>query len=56
MSRCSDCKLVPSLMGRPLGSSSSVVSSTDSRRASRPTLGSRSSLDKAMLESGGRSI
>jgi len=50
------CKSVPSLMARPLGSSSGVVSSTGSRRASRPTLGSRPSLDKAMSEPGGRSI
>jgi len=56
MSHCSGCKPVPSLMARLLGSSSGVVSSTDSRWASQPTLGSRSSPDKAMLESGGRSI
>jgi len=56
MSRCSGCKLVPSLMARPLRSSSGVVYSIGSRRASRPTLGSISSPDKAMSEPGGRSI
>jgi len=32
------------------------MSSTGLRRASCPTLGSKLSLDKAMLESGGRSM
>jgi len=45
---------VPSLRVRPLGSSKGTMSSTGSRRASCPTLGSKSSPDKAMLESGGR--
>jgi len=56
MSRCSSCKPMPSLIVRPLRSSSGVVSSTGSRRASRPTLGSKSSLVKAMSEPGGHSI
>jgi len=42
--------LVPKLMEWPLGSSRGEVSSIDSRRTSRPTLGSRSSLDRAMPE------
>ena len=53
---CSSCNPVPSLMARPLRSSRGMVSLTGSRRASRPTLGSRSSPDKAISESGGRSI
>jgi len=56
MSRCSGYKPVPSLMARPLGSSSGVVSSIGSRRASRPTLGSKSYPNKALSEPGGRSI
>jgi len=56
MSCCSGCKPVLSLMARPLGSSSGIVSSTGSRRTSRPILGSRSSPDKAMSEPGGHSI
>jgi len=53
---CSGCKLVPRLMVRPLGSSSGIVLLTGSRRAFSPTLGSKSSPDKAMSESGRRSI
>jgi len=56
MSRCLGCKPVPSLMTSPLGSSSGVLSLTGSRRASRPTLGSKSSPDKAISKLGGRSI
>jgi len=56
MSYCSGCNPVSSLMARPLGSSNAMVSSTGSRQASRSTLGSRSSPDKAMSEPGGRSI
>jgi len=44
---------VPSLTVRSLGSSKGTVSLTGSRRASRPTMGSKSSPDKAMLEPGG---
>jgi len=47
---------VPSLRVRPLGSSKGTISSIGSRRASRPILGSKSSPDKAMLESGGCSM
>jgi len=52
----SEFKPVPKLMEWPLGSSKGVVSSTGSRRTSRPILGSRSSPDRAMLEPGRRSI
>jgi len=56
MARSSEFKLVPRLMEWPLGSSRGEVSSTGSRRTSRPTLGSRSSPDRAMSEPGGRSM
>jgi len=56
MTHSSEFKLVPRLMEWPLGSSRREVSSTGSRRTSRPTLGSRSSPDKAMPEPGGRSM
>jgi len=56
MARSSEFKLVPRLIEWPLGSSRGEVSSTGSRRTSHPTLGSRSSPDKAMLEPGGRSM
>jgi len=51
MMACSlEFKLVPKLMEWPLGSSRGEVSSTGSRQTSRPILGSRSSLDRAMPE------
>jgi len=50
MTRLSEFKPVPRLIEWPLGSSRGEVSSTGLRRTSRPTLGSRSSPDKAMLE------
>jgi len=56
MVRSSEFKLVPKLKERPLGSSRGEVSSTGSRRTSRPTLGSRSSPDRAMPELGGCSM
>jgi len=56
MARSSEFKPVPRLMEWPLGSFRGEVSSTGSRRTSRPTLGSRSSPDRAMLEPGGRSM
>jgi len=56
MARSSEFKLVPKLMEWPLGSSRGEVSSTASRRTSWPTLGSRSSPDGAMSESGGHSM
>jgi len=56
MARSSEFKPVPSLIEWPLGSSRGEVSLTGSRRTSRPTLGSRSSLDRAMPDPGGRSI
>jgi len=56
MTHSSEFKLVPRLIEWPLGSARGEVSSTGSRRTSRPTLGSRSSPDKAMLEPGGRSM
>jgi len=56
MSRCSGCKPMLSLMVRPLGSSRGMISSIGLRRTSRPTLGSRSSPDRAISELGGRSI
>ena len=55
ISRCSSWS-VPSLKVRPLGNSKGTVSSTGSRRASCPTLGSKSLPDKAMSEPGGRSM
>jgi len=56
MTRSSEFKPVPRLMEWPLGSSRGEVSSTGSKRTSQPTLGSRSSPDRAMPELGGRSI
>jgi len=56
MTRSSEFKAVPKLMEWPFGSSRGEVSSTGSRRTSQPTLGSRSSLDRAMPELGGRSM
>jgi len=56
ISRCSYWRLVPNLRVRPLGRSKLIVLSTSSIRAPHPTLGSSSSPDKAMLESGGRSM
>jgi len=56
MARSSEFKPVPRLIEWPLGSSKGEVSSTGSRRTSRPTLGSRSSPDSAMSEPGGRSM
>jgi len=56
MARSSEFKPVPKLMEWPFGSSRGVVSSTSSRQTSRPTLGSRSSPDRAMPEPDGRSI
>jgi len=56
VARSSEFKLVPRLIERPFGSSRGEVSSTGSRRTSRPILGSRSSPDRAMLEPGGCSI
>jgi len=56
MARSSEFKPVPRLIEWSLGSSRGEVSSTGSRRTSRPTLGSRSSPDRAMLEPGGRSM
>jgi len=52
MSRCSCRRSVPSLRVRPLGSSKSTVSSTCSRRASHPTLGSKSFPDKCQSRVG----
>jgi len=54
MTRSLEFKPVPRLMEWPLGSSRGEVSSTGSRRTSRPTLGSRSSSDRAMPKPGGR--
>jgi len=54
MAHSYEFKPVPKLMEWPLGSSREEVSSTGSRRTSRPTLGSRSSPARAMLEPGGR--
>jgi len=45
---------MPRLMEWPFGSSRGEVFSTGSRRTSQPTLGSRSSPDRAMPEPGGR--
>jgi len=47
---------MPSLRVHPLGSSKGIVSLIGSRRASCPTLGSKSSLDKVMSELGGHSM
>jgi len=56
VARLSEFKLVPRLIEWPLGSSKGEVSSTGSRRTSRPTLGSRSSPDSVMREPGDRSM
>jgi len=56
ISCCSCWRSEPSLRVRPLGSSKLKVSSTGSIRVLRPTLGSRSSPNKVMSESGGRSM
>jgi len=56
MARSSEFKPVPKLMEWPLGSARGEVSSTGLRRTSRPTLGSRSSPDRAMPKPGGRSM
>jgi len=56
MERSLEFKPVPKSMEWPFGSSRGEVSSTGSRRTSWPTLGSRSSPDRAMPEPGGRSI
>jgi len=56
MTRSSEFNPVPRLIEWPLGSSKGEVSSTGSRRTSRPTLGSRSLPDSAMPEPGGRSM
>jgi len=56
VARSSEFKPVPRLIEWPLGGCRGEVSSTGSRRTSRPILGSRSSPDRAMLESGGLSI
>jgi len=47
---------VPRLMEWPFGSSRAEVSSIGSRRTFRPTLGSRSSPDRAIPELGGHSM
>jgi len=56
MAHSSEFKPVPRLIEWPLGSFRGEVSSIGSRRTSRPTLGSRSLSDRAMLEPGGRSM
>jgi len=56
MAHSSEFKPVPRLMEWPLESSRGEVSSTSSRQTSRPTLGSRSSPDRAMQEPVGRSM
>jgi len=56
MARSSEFKPMPRLIEWSLGSSRGEVSSTSSRRTSRPTLGSRSSPDRAMPELGGHSM
>jgi len=56
MARSSEFNPVPRLMEWPFRSSRGEVSSIGSRRTSQPTLGSRSSPDRAMPEPGGRSI
>jgi len=53
MARSSEFKLVPKLMEWPFGSSRGEVSSTGSRRTSRPTPGFRFSPERAMPEPGG---
>jgi len=56
ISRCSCWRSLPNLRVRPLGSSRLTVSSIGSIRVLRPTLGSRSSRNSVMQESGGRSM
>jgi len=56
MAHSSEFKSVPRLIEWSLGSFRGEVSSTGSRRTSRPTLGSRSSPVRAMLEREGRLI
>jgi len=56
MARLSEFKPVPKLIEWPLGSSIGEVSLTGLRRTSWPTLGSRSSPDRAMPKPGGRSM
>jgi len=56
MARSLEFKPVPKLMEWPIGSSRGEVSSTGSRRTSRPTLGFRSSPDRAMPKPCGRSM
>jgi len=56
MTRSLEFKPVPKLMEWPFGSSRGEVSSTGLRRTSRPTLGSRSSPDRAMPKPDGRSM
>jgi len=56
MARLSEFNPVPRLMEWPFGSSRGEVSSTGSKRTSRPTLRSRSSPDRAIPEPGGRSM
>jgi len=56
MARSSEFNPVPRLMEWPFGSSTGEVSSTGSRRTSRPTLGSRSSPDRVISELGGGSM
>jgi len=56
MARSLEFKPVPKLMEWPFGSSRGEVSSTGLKRTSRPTIGSRSSPDRAMSEPGGRSM
>jgi len=56
MACSSEFKPVPRLIEWPLGSSRGEVSSIGLRGTSWPTLRSRSSPDRAMLEPGGRSM
>jgi len=56
MAHSLEFKPVSKLMEWPFGSSRGEVSSTGSRQTSRPTLGFKSSPDRAMLELGDRSM
>jgi len=56
ISRCSCWRSVPNLSVRPLERSRLTVYSTGLIHASRPTLGSRSLPDRAILKPGGRSM
>jgi len=56
MARSSKLNPVPRFMEWPFRSSMGVVSSTGSRRTSRPTLEYRSSPDRGIPEPGGRSM